>query len=92
MSAGTTCSDPGTPPSTYRYADDSYTTSFTLSNLKAGGRVYFKCIREGYELFLKSSGERVMYTMCNGTDFSPNVDDMECRGKSASCLFRKQVG
>lgn len=57
-------------------------TTFSLANLKSGGEVYYKCIKDGYDLFSMSTNETVNSTMCNGANFSPPVSDFVCKGKS----------
>ncbi|XP_067942878.1 uncharacterized protein [Watersipora subatra] len=75
---GTTCSDPGMVVGTQRYSTEDMlpNVTFSLANLKLGGRVYYKCIKEGYELY--SNGSPVNSTYCDGISFSPSVEDFEC--------------
>lgn len=54
--------------------------SFTLSNLKSGGRIYYDCIRPGYELRNTNNDEPFNYTQCDGTDWTPSLSDFSCIG------------
>ena len=82
FTVGSTCDDPGLVPYAHRYPTAAMTddSTFTLTNVKYGGRVYYKCIKDGYELFRKSTGEAVNSTLCNGVSFDPPVSDFECLG------------
>lgn len=54
--------------------------------MKTGGRLYYTCIREGYELYQLSTGDLINNTQCNGTHFNPPISDMICKGLSSLYL------
>lgn len=83
LSKGSTCSDPGYPPSTFRYASDRFDPeeAITIGNMKVEGRLYYKCIRSGYQLFLQSNSMAINSTECDGSTFAPLISDMTCIGE-----------
>ena len=86
--SGTTCDDPGFYANTFRYAtsDMDPDVSFSLSNLKSGGRIYYSCIRPGYEL-MDDGGNIFNYTECDGADWSPELTDFSCKGGNTTAFI-----